>query len=883
MPAPSFTVRVQAPSEVVQGDRFRVSYVVNTSDVDDFKIEPFEGLVELFGPSRSQSSSFSMVNGKTTSSSSVTFTYTVTTDKAGTFHVPAATVTSGGHTVKSASPSITVLPSGSGSSGNSGQSGQSGLPGQSGAQAHSQADRMHTQNVGDRITNKDIFIAVTASKKRVFEQEAVLLTYKLYTLVNVNSLEGKMPELDGFHVQEIGRQRQPELKMEHYNGKNYGTVVWSQYVVFPQQTGTLTIPEIKYEATIIQQNRSADPFDIFFGGGSMVQEVRKTVMAPAVTLQVDALPTPKPANFSGAVGKFSIKSSLTPQQLKANDATTLRLTVSGTGNMKLMKAPTVAWPKDFESYDPKTEDKTHIGANGSTGSVVYDFITVPRHQGKYTLDPVEFCYFDPDAREYKTVTAEGYTIDVEKGKGGSSAATSNLTKEEVELLGSDIRYIKTGKAKYLNADSALFGSKGYWGIYGAALLVFAILVYVFRRKAVANADLVGRRGRGASKVATKRLKVARKLMQQNNATAFYEETMKALWGYVSDKLNIPVSELTKDNVRERLAEHQLSQELTDQFLATLDECEFARFAPGDPAATMDKIYTSAEQVINQMDNELKIRPSQRGKGQIVGLLLLLFALPISAQDSLQVKLPAADSAVVAAPVEQVLPTKAEADSAYAHEDFAAATRMYQALLAANGGSAQLFFNLGNAYYRQDSIARAILCYERARLLDPSDDDVRFNLEMARSKTVDRVMPGSEMFFVSVFRSIVLSLSLATWTWLAVVAFVLMLLSVAGYLFLPTLGGKKTGFTMAIVALLVCVFANLAAYQQLHQMENRTSAVIMSPSVVVKSTPSTSGTDLFILHEGTRVDIEDNTMNEWMEIRMNDGKEGWIHKSDAEVI
>lgn len=800
----SVTIRVQAPSEVVQGDRFRVSYVVNTSDVDDFKIEPFEGLVELYGPSRSQSSSFSMVNGKTTSSSSVTFSYTVTTDKAGTFHIPIATVTSGGHTVKSASPSITVLPSGSASSGNSGNSGQSG------SQAHSQADRMHTQNVGDRITNKDIFIAVTASKKRVFEQEAVLLTYKLYTLVNVNSLEGKMPELDGFHVQEINRQRQPELKMEHYNGKNYGTVVWSQYVVFPQQTGTLTIPEIKYEATIIQQNRSADPFDIFFGGGSMVQEVRKTVMAPAVTLQVDALPTPKPANFSGAVGKFSIKSSLTPQQLKANDATTLRLTVSGTGNMKLMKAPVVAWPKDFESYDPKTEDKTHIGANGSTGSMVYDYITVPRHQGKYTLDPVEFCYFDPDARDYKTITAEGYTIDVEKGKGGSSAATSNLTKEEVELLGSDIRYIKTGKAKYLNADSALFGSNGYWGIYAAALLIFAILVYVFRRKAVANADLVGRRGRGANKVATKRLKVARKLMQQNNATAFYEETMKALWGYVSDKLNIPVSELTKDNVRERLAEHQLSQELTDQFLAAIDECEFARFAPGDPAATMDKIYATAEQVINQMDNELKIRPSKRGKGLALGLLLLL-ALPVSAQDSLQVTLPS-DSAVATPSVEQALPTKAEADSAYAHEDFVAAAHKYQALLAANGGSAQLFFNLGNAYYRQDSIARAILCYERARLLDPSDDDIRFNLEMARSKTVDRVMPGSEMFFVSVFRNIVLSLSLSTWTWLAIITFVLMLMSIASYLFLPTLGGKKAGFTLAVVSLLVCVFANLAAYQ-----------------------------------------------------------------------
>ncbi|MBR1755564.1 MAG: protein BatD [Bacteroidaceae bacterium] len=594
---PAVTIRVQAPSEVIQGDRFRIAYVVNTSDVDDFKVDAFEGLVELYGPSRSQSSSFSMVNGKTTSSSSVTFTYTVTTEKAGTFHVPAATVVSGGKAVKSASPQITVLPSGSGGSGQSGSSGQS---------AHSGgADRMRTQNVGDRITNKDIFIAVTASKKRVYEQEAVLLTYKLYTLVNISEMAGKMPELDGFHVQELNRQRQPELKMEHYNGKNYGTVVWSQYVVFPQQTGDLTIPEIKYEATIIQQNRSADPFDIFFGGGSMMQEVKKTVMAPAVTLHVDALPSPKPANFSGAVGKFSIASTLTPQQLKANDATTLRLTVSGTGNMKLMNAPEVAWPKDFERYDPKTEEKTKISANGSTGQVLFDYIAVPRHQGKYDLPPVEFCYFDPDARAYKTLTTEAYTLDIEKGKGGSSASTAGLSKEEIELLGSDIRFIKLGEPTFQTGDSAFFGSRRYWLSYVVALLVFLGLAVAFRRYAVASADLVGRRGRGASKAATKRLKAARGLMSQGAAAAFYEETMKALWGYVGDKLNIPVSELSKENVRERLAARQVSDDLVSQFIATLDECEFARFAPGDPAATMDKIYASAEEVINKMEGELK--------------------------------------------------------------------------------------------------------------------------------------------------------------------------------------------------------------------------------------------------------------------------------------
>ena len=596
-------IRVIAPSEVIQGDRFRVSYEVNTADIDDFKVGSFEGLVELYGPSRSQSSNISIVNGRTTSSSSVTFTYTLTTDQAGSFHIPAATVVVDGKTVKSSSPKITVLPGGSASGGQGG----SQAHGQNPAQSHSQqADRMRTQDSGDRITSKDIFIAVTASKKRVFEQEAVLLTYKLYTLVNVSEMSGKMPELDGFHVQEINRQRQPELKMEHYNGRNYGTVVWSQYVVFPQQTGELKIPEIKFEAVVVQQNRNIDPFDAFFRGASMLTEVKKVVMAPAVVLHVDPLPTPKPASFSGAVGKFTVASSLTPQQLKANDATTLRLTVSGTGNMKLMNAPEVQWPKDFERYDPKSEDQTKIGASGSSGSMVFDYIAVPRHQGKFELPSVEFCYFDPDAREYKTVSSEAYTIEVEKGKGGNSAASQNYTKEEIEMLNSDIRYIKTGKADFINADEAsLLGTSRIWALYVAALGIFLVLVVAFRRFVSAQADVAGRRGRKANKAATKRLKTARKLMRSGDANAFYDETARALWGYVSDRLNMAVSELTRDNVREKLAARGATAELTDRFIGALDECEFARYAPGDAAQTMDKVYSAAEEVINQMEGELK--------------------------------------------------------------------------------------------------------------------------------------------------------------------------------------------------------------------------------------------------------------------------------------
>ena len=336
----------------------------------------------------------------------------------------------------------------------------------------------------------------------------------------------------------------------------------------------------------------------------MMQEVRKTVTAPAVTLQVDPLPTPKPDGFSGAVGKFTMKSSLTPQSLNANDATTLRITINGTGNMKLMNAPVVAWPKDFESYDPRTEEKTRISAAGSTGQVVYDYIALPRHQGKYELPAPEFIYFDPAERAYKTLRGDAYTIDVAKGKGGGSVNT-NYSKEDVELLASDIRYIKTSDAHYQAPDSDYLGSPSYWGAYAGLLAAFLGIVVIFRRYAIANADLARRRTRGASKVATKRLKAARKLLAQGNANAMYEETMRALWGYLADKLNIPVSELTKDNVRERLNAQAVAPEFIDAYLRAIDDCEFARFAPGDPASMMQRVYAQAEQAIENL-NDLKI-------------------------------------------------------------------------------------------------------------------------------------------------------------------------------------------------------------------------------------------------------------------------------------
>ena len=589
-------VTVQAPSQTEEGQRIRVSYVVNTQDVEDIQVGEFTGFELLFGPSRSTSTSFSMVNGKTTHTSQMTFTYTLVAQKEGTYKLPVATVKSGGQTYKSNQASIQVLPGdGSGQSGSSGSQGQQGQAGGNGG-----ATRQRLQNAGERITKDDLYITVTASKHRLYEQEAVLLTYKLYTLVSIDQCMGKMPDLDGFHTQEIELPQQKTLKYERVNGRNYGTVVWSQYVLFPQKTGKLTVPAINFEAEVVQQDRSIDPFDAFFGGGSSLIRVKKTIVAPSVELTVDPLPA-RPAKFSGAVGsQFNISGTLTPEQVDANDAVSLRLVVSGVGNMKLMKAPVVQWPKDFETYDPKTNDKTRVGTNGASGNVVYDYTAVPRHGGKYAIPPVEFCYFDTGSKTYRTLRTDSFHLAVAKTAGHNLRRSVN--QEDLTVLNSDIRYIKTTAARVKQSGATFFGSSSYALCYVGSLLAFLALVAVFYRQAKANANVARRRGKKAGKAAAKRLKNASKLLKQGEAKAFYEEVTRALWGYVGDKLNLPVAELNRDNVGEQLAERGIGEEAIQQFFHVLDDCEFAQYAPGDPSATMDKLYADATEVINKIEN-----------------------------------------------------------------------------------------------------------------------------------------------------------------------------------------------------------------------------------------------------------------------------------------
>ena len=851
----SQTLTGSAPSHVAVGEQFRLTYTINTQNVSDFRAGDIpEELEVLIGPNRSMQSSYQMINGHTSSSSSITYTYIVCATKNGSFTIPPAHVVVGGKTISS--NTVTIKVSGSPQSSNSGSPRQ-----------RRQDDEAEIRDAGSQISGSDLFIKVSANKKRVHEQEPILLTYKVYTLVGLTSLRGDMPDLKSFYTQEVSLPSQKSFSVETFNGRPYKTTTWSQYVMFPQMTGKLQIPSITFEGIVVQQNRNIDPFEAFFNGGSGYVEVKKKIVAPSVEIQVDPLPE-RPVGFSGGVGQFSVSAQLNKTETKANDPVSLRLTVSGAGNLKLVKQPQVNLPKDFDKYEPKVTDKTKLTSNGIEGSMIYDILIVPRHQGHYEIPPVELIYFDTSANAYKTVKSEPMVLDVAKGAGPGSVADFS-GQQDLQELSRDIRYIKTGDVKQQGFGELFFGSTAYWVTLLIMAIVFISLFVIFRQRAIENANVTKRRAGKANKVATKRLKKASKLMAENKSGEFYDEVLRALWGYVGDKLNMPVEQLSHDNISQRLAERNVGEETVAQFMGALDECEFERYAPGDPKGNMNKVYEKAMTAIEQIEGTMKKRRTESGKSKENAYVRLILMTIVSLSSLL-------------CPLSTQAMTKAEADSAYVRGEYQQAINGYEALLK-QGVSADLYYNLGNAYYRTENIPQAVLNYERALLLSPGDRDIRFNLQIARSKTYDKIVPESEMFFVTWYRSLVSLMSVDGWARTALVALGLTIVLLLVYLFSDRLWLRKVGFFGGVALLLLFFAGNLFAWQQKQDLLNRKGAIIFAPSVTVKSTPAANGTDLFILHEGTKVTIIDGSMKDWKEIHIADGKEGWIESKLIRII
>ncbi len=605
--ADNVTFTAQAPSAVVRGERFRISYKVTDASPKQFRAPDMKGLSVLAGPSTSTSQSTTVVNGKVTSSSSYTYTFIVVGDEEGDYKLDGATITVGKDTYTSNGLTIKVLPPDS----NQPQQGQQSQQNQSSQRGGSsqQTQQNRQSSSGDNIGVDDLFMLATVDKTTVYEQEALLLTFKVYcsTSLELSSLSNKMPDLKNFHVQEVELPRRKEFQLERYNGRNYQTLVWSQYVLFPQQSGELEIPATTFEGVISQPVRTNtnDIFDFFYNSGRYI-DIKKDLVTRKITLNVKPLPSGKTSSFYGGVGDFSLSSSISSTEVTANDAVTVKVILSGTGNLKLVKTPELDLPKDFDIYDPKVDNKYTIKGGRQTGNKVYEYLFIPRHAGDYTIPALEFQYFDPQSGSYKTLKTEEYKLNVAKSQGGedSPSSMSYVSKEDLKYVGQDVRFHTTG-GKLRHTGDMFFCSKLFWLLLILPISLLALTVILSRKRISDNANTARIKVKKASSTASKRLKTARKLMSEGNKDKFYDETMRALLGYLSDKLVIPVANLSKDNIGVELRKKKVSDEIVGKVIGLLDDCEFARYAPGDDTDRMDRLYEHAANAIGTLEDIIK--------------------------------------------------------------------------------------------------------------------------------------------------------------------------------------------------------------------------------------------------------------------------------------
>ena len=854
-------IRVEAPDVVAVNEQFNVTFIIEgEKSPSDFHWSEGDDFQLVWGPQKGSSSSIQIINGKRSSSHQTTFTYILIPKSTGTFQLPVATAMLSGDKIASSSVSIQVVSDGASASQSSGQ-GSNGAKSSGGGQ---------TSSTGD-ISSGDLFLRLSLSRSEVVIGEPITATLKIYQRVNVVGFENaKLPTFNGFWSQETFAPTNIEFKRESLDDKIYNTALLRTYVLIPQQSGTITIEPAELVCLVnvrAAQSASSSLFDRFFQ--DEYQTIRKRVTTPAIKVKVNPLPAGQPASFGGGVGNFGISARLTTDNLKTHDAASLIITVSGRGNVALLEEPKVNFPPDFEIYDTKTTENTDKSNGGTSGSKSFEYPFIPRSHGDFTIEPVEYSYYDVNAGKYVTLRTEPLHVKVAKGKGGDSTpvttVNSGVERKDVKSLADDIRFIFTGKPGLSGSGSFFVGSVFFW-ILLALMILGATSVYLaFRKVAAMRADVAGTKNRRATKMAQKRLKLAGEYLDKNLYTAFYEELHKALIGFVSDKLNMDMSEISKDNIASALTEGGVSEEQTKAFTDLLDACEFARYSPDGGNEAMRSHYDAALKVISSIDSGLKTGGKSLKKVASVVILLL------SLGSSMNIQAKDLDSLWTAGV------------QAYTDGKFADASTAWTSIEESGQKSAKLYYNLGNAWFKQGNYPKAILNYERALRLDPSYSDARYNLEFTSNFVQDKIEPVPEFILKSVARKVCYVMGSNAWAviFLVLLAAALMM----GLLFLlgSSVGKRRAGFYCGIVLLLLSAGALSFSIWQKSDSVKTDTAIVMSPVSSVKSSPSSgSSKDLFVIHEGTKVTILDE-VGSWKNISLADGRQGWLPAADLEVI
>ncbi len=573
------TFTVKTPGRVYEGDRFPVTFRLTNANGSDLRVAPIDGCSLLYGPSTSTSQSYSVTNGRAVSSSSIEYTYYYRADKAGRFTIPAASIVADGKRYTTKATEFSIQPRADRD--------------KPASQRPVAVDDPDTQAAGRRVNADDVFVRIILSKSSAYEQEAIGCTIKLYTKYSISSfLPTRQPSFDGFLIQELDVQ--PALnEVENYRGQDYMTAILKRCIIFPQKSGRLTINSGNYDISVIQ-------YDNVNMGMFQVRQPRESkikVSSNTGSIDILPLPSPRPDGFNGAVGRFTIDSRLVGNTFRTNDPATLIYTIKGTGNIKYLKEPQIDFPSEFEQYTPKSDIQTSVNGNEVSGTMEIEYTFVPQSVGDFTIGADKFVYFDPSSRSYQTLTTRSYPIKVGKGV---SAPVSASDQKEIENKNSDIRHIHLGDKEPSFDHTPVVTRPYYWILYAIVIAITASFIFINRKNARRNADIVGRRTAKASKVARRRLKAAEKYLRASDAEHFYEEMLKALWGYLSDKLNIPVSQLSRDNIATALESKGYPAEAVESVVSILDDCEMARYTP-DSSSRMDEAFTRGEAAINNLE------------------------------------------------------------------------------------------------------------------------------------------------------------------------------------------------------------------------------------------------------------------------------------------
>jgi hypothetical protein len=580
-------VKAEAPSAVAAGDQFTVMWTVNAGG-GEFSSPSFKGFYKIMGPETSYSSNTQIINGRVSTQTSYTYVYYLQAVNPGKYSLGPARLTIKNKTYSSDSLHIEVV-AGSGQK-------QVASPGSSG----SQEEDSNVESSGE-----DLFINLSVNRRDVFIGEPVVATVKIYSKVNIAGInEIKYPSFNSFLRSDIETPPLTSLRQENVNGTIYGSGIVQQFLLYPQVTGEINIDPVQI-SVLIQKKVRGSRSDPFFGDFfSSYQTLPKAVASHPVTIRVKPLPGTRPDNFSGVVGKVDIKANLNKEAVNVNDAVTFKVVLSGNGNLKIASPPTLKLSPDIEVFDPKVTDDLRNGVNGTTGQKTFEYLLIPRHYGEFTIPPVEYTYFNISSGKYEKLSTNEFHFSARKVNDQNTGSTvyGGVAKEDVKYLGKDIRFIKSDAGSLEKEGDIFFSKQSFYSAYAFSLLIFLLVLFLRREHIRRNSDLTQVKNRKAGKVAIKRLHYASSFLKTDDIDNFYDEILKAIWGYLSDKLNIPVSDLTRNNAISTLREYGIEESNIETLSKILDTCEFARFAPSSSGMEASTVYEDASGFIKSVEN-----------------------------------------------------------------------------------------------------------------------------------------------------------------------------------------------------------------------------------------------------------------------------------------